>query len=396
MTNDIDDKELEDWFSEEEDEVDLDSSDRDDDPATKYARSQLRVVRESKDYQLDYLRHVLSAERQLIDTSPAYQRRLRWSRKKRSLLIESFLLNIPVPPVFLYEHDYNEYEVIDGRQRLEAIKEYLANNFVLTGLEFWPELNGKRFNSLPTVLQKGLLRRSLSAIVLLAETRDAEKDDLDVRRVLFDRLNTGGTKLNPQELRNALYPGPLNALLINLARDDAFTSAWGIPAKTPNEVQEPPDSLINNTLYRSLADAELVLRFFAIKDAIVNERSGSLRRLLDRFMENHSHAGDGELQEMEADFKFCIHKLYKAFDGAPFRLPTTGRPSRPLYDALMVALSLNDDLKINSESKDLREIVNNNLEDEEKYEVLVGRGNTIESIKSRVALAEKMLREAAE
>lgn len=166
-----------------------------------------------------------------------------------------------MPPVFLYEHDYNEYEVIDGRQRLEAIKEYLANNFALIGLEFWPELNGKRFNSLPTVLQKGLLRRSLSAIVLLAETRDAEKDDLDVRRVLFDRLNTGGTKLNPQELRNALYPGPLNALLINLARDDAFTSSWGIPAKAPNEEQEPPDALINNTLYKSLADAELVLRF---------------------------------------------------------------------------------------------------------------------------------------
>lgn len=396
MTNDIDEKEVEDWFSEEEDESNLDSSDRSDDPATKYARSQLRVVRESKDYQLDYLRHVLSTERQLIDTSPPYQRRLRWSRKKRSLLIESFLLNIPVPPVFLYEHDYNEYEVIDGRQRLEAIKEYLANNFALIGLEFWPELNGKRFNSLPTVLQKGLLRRSLSAIVLLAETRDAEKDDLDVRRVLFDRLNTGGTKLNPQELRNALYPGRLNTLLINLARDDAFTSSWGIPGKAPNEEQDPPDALINNTLYKSLADAELVLRFFAIKDAIVNKRSGSLRRLLDRFMENHSHASESELEKMEADFKFCIHKLYDAFEGAPFRLPTTGRPSRPLYDALMVALSLNDDLKINFGSKELRERVSDNLKDEEKYEILVGRGNTIEAIKSRVSLAENMLREAAE
>lgn len=127
------------------------------DVAEKYARSQLRVVRETKDYQLDYLRHALQPGRELIDTSPTYQRRLRWTTKKRSLLIESFLLNIPVPPIFLFEHDYNEYEVIDGRQRLETIRDFLANNFALTGLEYWPELDRKRFNDLPSVLQKGFL-----------------------------------------------------------------------------------------------------------------------------------------------------------------------------------------------------------------------------------------------
>jgi hypothetical protein len=129
-------------------------------------------------------------------------------------------MNIPIPPVFLFEHEYNEYEVVDGRQRLDTLRGFLENGFALTGLEYWNELNGHRYNELPDIIKKGLLRRSLPAIVLLAETRSPEDDDFDVRRVLFDRLNTGGEKLSPQELRNALYPGSFNKMLIQIARMD--------------------------------------------------------------------------------------------------------------------------------------------------------------------------------
>jgi hypothetical protein len=157
---------------------------------------------------------------------------------------------------------------------LDAIREFLANNYALIGLEYWQELNGQRFNNLPSVLQRGLLRRSLSAVVLLAETRKAEEDDIDVRTVLFDRLNTGGEKLNPQELRNALHAGPFNSMLIQLARSTPFTTAWNIPPYQPNEDEEISPELENNTLYRTMADTELVLRFFAIRDAIQNNKRG--------------------------------------------------------------------------------------------------------------------------
>lgn len=384
--------EIDEWFEEESSESPTTGPTVPPDPAEKYARSQLRVVRETKDYQLDYLRHALQPGRELIDTAPGYQRRLRWTNKKRSLLIESFLLNIPVPPIFLFEHDYNEYEVIDGRQRLETIRAFLANNFALTGLEYWPELERKRFNDLPSVLQKGLLRRSLSAVVLLAETRGVDADDLDVRRVLFDRLNTGGIRLNPQELRNALYPGRLNALLIRLARSEPFTTTWGVPPFVQGETEEPSEALLKNPLFSSLADAELVLRFFALRDAIVNKRTGSLRRILDRYMDEHKNITQEEEEKMEAMYLSLLSRLVELFEGEPFRLPKTKRPSRPLYDALMIALSLTTDLDVEAKSKSVRDSLAVALNNEATYDVLVGRGNTIESIRQRVELASQILK----
>ncbi|GAA4479481.1 hypothetical protein GCM10023094_24670 [Rhodococcus olei] len=388
----VSEDEVERWFEEDSPSSGGVEQDADkDDPAEKYARSQLRVVRETKDYQLDYLRHALEPGRESIDISPAYQRRLRWPNKKKSLLIESFLLNIPVPPIYLYERDYNSYEVIDGRQRLDAISSFMANDFALSGLEYWPELNRKRFRDLPTVLKNGLLRRSLPAVVLLAETQRSDEDGLDVRRVLFDRLNTGGIKLNPQELRNALYPGSLNDLLIRLSRSDAFSATWGIPSRTPNEDREPPQELLDNPLYASLADAELVLRVFALRDAIATGKRGSLRRILDSYMSANSDVSEERAGDYERSFLDCLGRLIVVFGDDTFRLPTTSRLSRPLYDALMIALMLDEMEDIEYRAASIREALALAFAEPDEYEILVGRGNTIDAIKDRVELASHIL-----
>ncbi|GAB4084010.1 hypothetical protein GCM10028784_06400 [Myceligenerans cantabricum] len=396
--SDVDPEEVEAWFI-EEDEVLPDTEEPEEpttatptDPAEKYAVSQLRVVRETKDYQLDYLQHALQPGRELIDISPAYQRRLRWPNKKKSLLIESFLLNIPVPPIFLFERDYNEYEVIDGRQRLDAISSFLNNEFSLSGLEYWTELNRKRFLDLPQVLKKGLLRRSLPAVVLLAETNNTTSGELDVRRVLFDRLNTGGIRLNPQELRNALYPGRLNDLLVELARTDLFTTAWGIPRYQPGEETDPSEQLLKNPLYSSLADAELVLRFFALRDAILNDRTGSLRLILDRYMAENAQLDDETAQGMSSSFNSTLRRLLSVFGSATFRLPSTERLSRPLYDALMVALSRDETIDIEGNAPAVQSALNAALTEADQYGILVGRGNTIGAVRARVELADRILR----
>lgn len=392
-TFDLTAAEVDEWFEEEEEEQPsiTSSSAEAADVAEKYARSQLRVVRETKDFTLDYLQHALKLPNYIINVAPDYQRRQRWSAKKRSLLIESFLMNIPIPPVFLFEREYNLYEVVDGRQRLDALREFLDNSYSLTGLSYWKELNGKTFNKLPLILQRGLIRRSIGAIVLLAETRKPEEDDFDVRTVLFDRLNTGGEKLNPQELRNALYPGPFNKLLMELARSDQFTGVWGIPRRTLAESQTVPDRLAKNTLYRTMADCELVLRFFAIKEALTEDRKGSLRRLLDLAMKRHKDDAPALIEDQRGMYLAPLEELTAIFGGTPFRLPQTGRPSRPLYDALMVALSLNGTSRSLKSKSTIRRSLERALSAEDTYDIMVGRGNTLEAIKQRIALAEEIL-----
>jgi hypothetical protein len=359
----------------------------------KYARSQLRVVRETKDFTLDYLAISLKQESFISNVSPEYQRRQRWSPRKRSQLIESFLMNIPIPPIYLFEHEYNAYEVVDGRQRLDTIRDFLENRFALTGLEYWAELNRKRFIDLPTVIQRGLRRRSLSAIVLLAETRSPDKDDFDIRRILFNRLNTGGEKLNPQELRNALYPGRFNRMLINLARSDNFTKAWGIPSRKPDEDQEIPENLANNILYKTMADCELVLRFFAVKEAIEDNKRGSLSRLLDDCMISHVNDSEQIVQFLQLHFEEKFRLLFEVFDGKPFRIPNVSRPSRPLYDALMVAMSIFDIEEKDLNKAEIRKRLDASLQNPDKYALMVGRkGNAMENIKQRILLAANILK----
>jgi Protein of unknown function DUF262 len=390
------DADVEQWYDDEDAEsaaeVDLagDTSPAPD-IAAKYARSQLRVVRETKDFTIDYLKQALNTPKYIINVAPEYQRRQRWTAKKRSLLIESFLMNIPIPPVFLFEHQYNSYEVVDGRQRLDAIREFLANGFSLVGLQYWKELNGKTFAKLPPVIQSGLLRRSIGAVVLLAESRRPDQDDFDVRTILFDRLNTGGEKLNPQELRNALFPGPFNLLLIKLARSQLFTSAWGIPPWTPDEDQQIPEHLARNSLFRTMADCELVLRFFAIRDALLSQHTGSLRRLLDRTMVRHQHASAESIQEMEQLFVESLSALHGRLGKDAFRLTNSGRLSRPLYDSLMVAHSLYHKVKKMYDPAVILGNIAKDLDDQAMYEILVGRGNTIEAVRSRVQLAAAIL-----
>ena len=120
---------------------------------------------------------------------------------------------------------------MDGQQRLNSIVGFYKNSFALKGLERWDDLNGLRYRDLPETLRRGLDRRRLSATVLLIEgTKQQSPQQNDVRKLVFERLNTGGQNLNPQELRNCLYAGKFNDLLIKLSRDRQFRSIWEIPS----------------------------------------------------------------------------------------------------------------------------------------------------------------------
>lgn len=385
----ITEDEVEQWFDSEEDEgPEQVASDKD--VAKKASANQLRIVRSSMDLTLHSLRKSMR-ESTYINMQPEYQRRHRWDRKKRSRLIESLLLNIPIPPIFLFESDLNRYEVMDGSQRLEAITGYLDNGFRLSGLEFLTELNGNSFDEVTPTVQRSLLRRTINAIVLLAETTTPDDLDIDVRMVIFNRLNTGGVKLNPQELRNALYPSEFNSMLVRVSEWDIFRDTWGIPRYTPEEKEAIPKNVKSNALYKTMADCELVLRFFAIRETVSNGRQGSLRRIMDNTMSAHKGDSRSMADQLEQEYRRTLSALFELFDGEPFVLPQTKRSSRPAYDALMVAFALAGVATALNPKATIKSNFTAATNDPQNYEILVGRGNTVDAIKARVRLATEIL-----
>lgn len=135
----------------------------------KYEKGQQRILTEMNREKLPSFADSLKKPN-YMDLSPFYQRRLRWDKQKQSQLIESFLINIPVPPIILYEREYNSYEVMDGQQRITAIKDFYSNNLELTGLELWSELNGRTYQKLPDKIKAGIERRAISSIVDFSRT----------------------------------------------------------------------------------------------------------------------------------------------------------------------------------------------------------------------------------
>jgi hypothetical protein len=368
----------------------------------RYKNSQLKIVRTSVDYSTDQL--LLMIRENQINMSPLYQRRNRWDQRQKSRLIESLLLNIPIPPLFLYEYEYGSYEVMDGRQRLEALHDFLTDSLRLKGLEYWTEIEGLIYSELPKVFQMGIRRRTVGAIILLAESDGTIKVENDVRMILFERLNTGGVRLNPQELRNALYQGSFNNLIVELSAHPLFRQVWDIP-------QEGDPKLLENSMYAAMGDCDLVLRFFAIREVILGVRSGSLRLLLDGCARDNQHLISEDIEDCRNIFMQALVTSFNVFGAANcFRLPHTGRLSKSLYDASMVAIAIQPDrqpLATSEVQAKLHAITQaagehnfgGNFNGNElmlpipstEYATLVGRGNTPQAIRDRVTLLSAII-----
>ncbi len=292
------------------------------DPDASLAQHFLRIVYQTNNFFWPQIRDMIE-KGDAINLRPEYQRRLRWTNVEKSRLIESLLLNIPVPPVFFYEADAARYEVMDGQQRLNTIRDFFAGDFALSGLKVLKPFNGLRYTKCPPRIKRTLDRATISVTVLLMESEldgptECQFSITDIRRLVFDRLNTGGRRLNAQELRNALNPGPLNQCIVQLSRLERFTEIFGIPPYTEDdeaEYYENPTRRKNN-LYATMRDCELVLRVFALRDP-ANIR-GSMKSMLDRAME--SKLSDEEVEPLADDFRVHLEFLCELLGEKPFSI----------------------------------------------------------------------------
>lgn len=311
----------------------------------KYIKGEVRIVTEQARYPLTSIVGMLDSEAYLLN--PEFQRRHRWSDVQKSRLIESFIMNVPIPPIFLYEDKYSHYEVMDGLQRLTAIYDFYNDKLVFEGLEQWPELNGKKSSNLPSQIKKGIDRRYLSSIILLQETAKDENEARKLKQLVFERINSGGVQLKPQESRNAIYNGPLNELCIKLARNKYLCRTWNIPEPNGDEMN-PSEELLANSSFREMEDVELVLRFFANRQReVLFKSSTNFSDFLDNYLRYGNDLAKETLAEMASLFERTIEFVFKLLGEKAFWLYRHrngnwnwfSRPTTAAYDSLMLVAS---------------------------------------------------------
>ena len=285
----------------------------------KFTHSQDALVLQQSDLSLKSVSDMVDSR--AIDVSPKYQRRERWNASKESELIESFLLNIPVPPIYLAEDEYGTYSVIDGKQRITAIHKFLNQGLILESLQKFDQLNGLTFADLPGPLSNALkIRPYLRVVTLLRQS------DPDLKHEVFLRLNKAGVALNSQEIRNVAFRGVLNDLLFSLSANTFFSQ----------RLKSTPAS----KFYREMTDVQYVLRFFTMRE-FWQSFPGNMDKAMDSYMQGHHKASKKEVAELKTVFESSIKFCEQTWGDKAFTNPNSNsRFLQGFYDVQMVCFSL--------------------------------------------------------
>ena len=181
-----------------------------------YPNADVRVTKDQ--FSLLHIKRLKETRKELI-ISPDYQRGNVWTQRQRIELIESILMGIPLPVIYLFEDKEGKKQVVDGRQRITAIVDFLNDNFPLKDLKILPQYNGLTFSGLPEKPQGIFEDYQILCYIIQPPTPERVKYDI------FDRVNRGGTKLNSQEMRNALYHGEATSLIKSICESEYFLNA---------------------------------------------------------------------------------------------------------------------------------------------------------------------------
>jgi hypothetical protein len=281
---------------------------------------------------------------------PSFQRQFVWDRARASRLIESALLSVPLPIIYLAEEADAKESVIDGQQRLTSFFSFLdgrfpsGETFKLTGMKVFNELNGKGFSDVNDRIQDQIRYCQIRTITILNDS------DSDLRFDIFERLNTGSVPLNDMELRNCIYRGRYNVLLREMAAEPEFMKLLGI---------KEPD--------KRMRDVEFVLRFASFYHATYLRYQPPMRRFFNQDMDKHRNLSHAEAAALRAAFKNSVQIIWSMFGDKAFKRFYSGDEKDPngkwetkrfnaaLYDVLMGVFSDKDKNQVYAALDPLRE-----------------------------------------
>ena len=311
----------------------------------------------SMDISLQQLKNYVDAND--IITDPDYQRKYVYDDKRASCLVESILIGIPIPVVYLAEEDEGVYSVIDGQQRITSFVRYLKNEFPLTGLRKLVHLNGLYFKELDKSIQRRLNMQTLSTVCI-------EKDSERLKYEIFSRLNLGAVKLRDQEVRNCIYRGPFNDMLKDIAQTNPF-----LPV------------LFHDTDTRYSYE-ERILRFFAIQDM---QLKGTFKLMMNDYMERHAHDDENALKTAKNQYNVLIDTVKTVLGEGAFFSNSDKRSkfNGAVYDSIMIPFSAFPKKDIIKNADAIREAINKLKTENRDYQDWIYAGtNAAKRIRSRV------------
>lgn len=266
---------------------------------------------------------------------PKFQRGYVWNKTQASRLIESLIINCPIPVIYLSQNADETLSVIDGNQRVNSIKLFLNDEYDLKGLSAYPELEGLVYSELDPRFQRHILNRTLRCICILKDTHPQIKFDV------FERLNTGSVKLSAHELRHGLYMGSLMRKIETLANNPVFKK------------------LTMTAKDKRMKSDELVLRFLAFSDDWQNYTK-PLADFLNKYCEQNKNMSEQDLQAKESFFLATLNTVNEVLGNKSFRTFDQAHKSpkfnAALYDAQMIAFA-----ELNLQRPQIEKLLQENL-----------------------------------
>ena len=318
MNEQIEEQELEDYHTievEDEQEEKLDYPDL----KIKIDKDQYSIYEMKRKY-----------DRGKICMDPSFQRNFVWKNKQMSELIESVIIGIPLPLIYLAESQRGDLVVVDGRQRLTTFIKFLNDEFRLNGLRILKDINGCCFSDLEKEKRYSKYATSIEDFQLVVQVIKYPTPD-KVRFDIFDRVNRGGTPLNKQEMRNALYQGQSTQMLKELSEGEAFLAATG-GSISPKHMKDRYIILraLRFDLYqkRKLTDA----------DGKIVEYRSDIEDFLGTGMEFLNRMPSEELRGLKEEFERTMWHIYHIIGDNAFRIPTEYERRRPISMTLFEAL----------------------------------------------------------
>lgn len=238
-----------------------------------------------------------------------------WNQTVKSQLIESLMIQFPVPPMYFDGRDTNSWQVIDGLQRLCTLKEFLIDKeWKLRGLEYLPDYDNCSMEELPRVYQRRIEEAQISFYLILPDTPS------EVKYSLFKRINTPGLKLEPQEIRHALYQGKATELVKKLAENELFVRATGGSVSTDR-----------------MQDREMVLRYLALHYlGMVSYKEETMDNYLNKAMEYINRQDEQFIEQCSKLYFEALECVYQIFGKNSFRRISKLKPDdlKPINTAL--------------------------------------------------------------